>query len=248
MENKLYSHYQNGLRSKVRKSRFDSVSEGKICLILNDIMGDYKLYELLDLRLTPQQALDNYVEVTDSKYKRALDNRHKRMKFDFIFERVFKRKGRMNYVPVCVVEYDGPHHDEERQKEIDFYKNGIANNIGAELVRINYKDFENFEQESVERLRKKYEDEIIKAIIKGLFTKSSNYRKREALINPSNEKYFSFIVDKYSKELERLYRKKSSAKDEKEMEKIKSSMDAISNMLILLQFSKDHVYVSPNIY
>ena len=55
--------FEAGLYTKVRPDRFDSVSEKKVCLILNRILKDYGLEKMMQIRLTPQQALDNYVEV-----------------------------------------------------------------------------------------------------------------------------------------------------------------------------------------
>lgn len=193
---------EEGLYKSVRKSRFDSKSEEKVCLVLNHILLDYGLEKYMDIRLTPQQPLDNYVEETDERYMNYYKNKHKWMKFDFIFENVYEFGHRMNYIPVAVVEFDGPSHDEEEQIKLDKYKNGVANNIGAGIVRIKYNelkdyhDIDSFEKE----LRDKYENDIIEAILTGYFTKTVNFRKEKKLIDQEDEadmKKFNKILKKY---------------------------------------------------
>ena len=193
--------FEAGLYTKVRPDRFDSVSEKKVCLILNRILKDYGLEKMMQIRLTPQQALDNYVEVkvTDDKYGGYLENRNKWMKFDFIFERVYEYKNEMHYIPVAVVEFDGLHHDAEKQKRLDAYKNGVASNIGAQMIRIRYEDLK---PENEEQLRELYEETIVMGIIKGFFTRTVNFRKSGDLITEKNQKHFDYLVDQYKKALQ----------------------------------------------
>lgn len=190
------NYYKWGLYSKVRKDRYDSKSERAVCYILNHIMKKYALDEIMQLRLTPQQALDIYIEPdqNDDKFTDYYKNKHKWMKFDFIFEEVYEYNYRVNYVPVCVIEFDGPYHDREEQKQRDYYKNGVAVNIGAEIVRIKYDSLEKLNEKE---LCEMYEEEILNAIIKGYFTKSVNFRKEGPLINDSNIKKFNLIFSKY---------------------------------------------------
>lgn len=213
-------YYKQGTYARVKLNRFDSKSEEKVCLILNRILEDYDLERCMQIRLTPQQALDNYVEVKNEAFKDYYTNKHKWMKFDFIFEQVYENKNRMNYIPVAVVEFDGPNHETDKQKELDYYKNGIVSDIGASIVRIEYNKLENLNE--IE-LRKEYEDEIILAIIKGYFTKSVNNRKSENLVNDSNIKKFKRLEREYEKARER------NALKEK----------YYNNMLRLLNFSKE---------
>ena len=213
-------YYKQGTYARVKLNRFDSKSEEKVCLILNRILEDYDLERCMQIRLTPQQALDNYVEVKNEAFKDYYTNKHKWMKFDFIFEQVYENKNRMNYIPVAVVEFDGPNHETDKQKELDYYKNGIVSDIGASIVRIEYNKLENLNE--IE-LRKEDEDEIILAIIKGYFTKSVNNRKSENLVNDSNIKKF--------KRLEREYEK---ARDRNALKE-----KYYNNMLRLLNFSKE---------
>lgn len=149
------------------------------------------------------------------------------MKFDFIFEEVYEYKNRMHYVPVAVVEFDGPNHDTDEQKKLDYYKNGIVSNIGADMVRIKYNELR--ELNEIE-LRKVYEDNIIRAIIKGYFTKSVNYRKSDALVNEGNQKRFNHI--------EAAYKHAVDKKNEK--------MQYYVNMLRWLYWSKELVFSSSN--
>ena len=62
------SEFEKGRFAKV-KTRFDSKSEKAVCVVLNRILEDYDLTKHMQIRLTPQQPLDNYVEVTNEKYK-----------------------------------------------------------------------------------------------------------------------------------------------------------------------------------
>ena len=218
-------YFRKGKYAKVRASRFDSKSEEKVCLILNRLLADYDLEKYMRIRLTPQQALDNYVEVGE-QYE-YLKNRHKWMKFDFIFEEVYEYNNRMNYVPVAVVEYDGPHHKEDAQKKLDYYKNGIVSNIGAAIVRIEYDKLENLNDTE---LRRQYEDEIIMAIIKGYFTKTVNHRKGGDLINENNNKKFEYVKDQYEKACGRNPKK----------------AQYYNNMLRLLYSSKELISASSN--
>lgn len=204
-------NYQKGLRVSVRKNRFDSQSEMKVCVILNRILKDYGLEFSMQLRLTPQQALDNYVEVTDEAYRDYYKNKFKWMKFDFIFEQVYEDKDkksgmpRMNYIPVAVVEYDGPYHEDEEQKKRDSYKNGVAVNIGAGMLRIKYDDLRELNEEE---LRNKYEKDILLEIIKGYFTKTVAYRKETHLINDNNEAKFKWLQNWYIRESKKMNSKK----------------------------------------
>ena len=161
------SEFEKGRFAKV-KTRFDSKSEKAVCVVLNRILEDYDLTKHMQIRLTPQQPLDNYVEVTNEKYKDYYTNKFKWMKFDFIFEQVYESNNgkypQMNYFPILVVEFDGPHHDTEEQKKLDLYKNGITDKIGAGMVRMRYDEVENL---SETELRKVYEDEIIEELVKG---------------------------------------------------------------------------------
>lgn len=109
-------YFKQGTYAVVRTSRFDSKSEEKVCLILNRILECYDLEKYMQIRLTPQQMLDNYVEVKSEEFKEYYKNKHKWMKFDFIFEQVYEYQNRMNYIPVAVVEFDGPFHDMDQQK------------------------------------------------------------------------------------------------------------------------------------
>ena len=227
MNTNYEEYFKQGNYAKVRSNRFDSKSEEKVCLILNRILRDYNLEKMMQIRLTPQQALDNYVEVTNENFKDYYTRKHKWMKFDFIFEEVYEYNNRMNYIPVAVVEFDGPSHEEEDQKKLDYYKNGIVSNIGAEMVRIKYDSLNNLND--IE-LRKAYEDEIIMAIIRGYFTKSVNYRKSGTLINEENLKRFERLV--------RIYM--DAAKKDKDREKY------YNNMLRLLHYSKELASTSAN--
>jgi len=219
--------FRQGTYASVRTSRFDSKSEEKVCLILNRILNDYDLEKYMQIRLTPQQALENYVEVKDEEFKGYYKNKYKWMKFDFIFEEVYEYKNRMHYVPVAVVEFDGPNHDMDEQKKLDYYKNGIVLNIGADMVRIKYSELHRLNE--IE-LRKAYEDDIIRAIIKGYFTKSVNYRKSDVLINEGNLKRFN--------RLEAAYKHAVEEKNEK--------MQYYANMLRLLYGSKELGFSSSN--
>ena len=218
--------YKQGLWSHVRENRFDSKSEEKTCLILNRILKDYQLGELMSIRLTPQQVLDNYVTTNDDKYADYYLNKHKWMKFDFIFEEVYEYKNRMYYIPVCVVEFDGPHHAEPEQKMRDFYKNGVAANIGADMVRIAYDELEHLDEES---LRSRYEDEIILGIIRGYLTRTKNFRKQEPLVNEKNLKRFNHLRRVYEEALKNDNENKQYA-----------------NMLRLLYASEELGYASAN--
>lgn len=213
-------YYKQGTYAKVKLNRFDSKSEEKVCLILNRILKDYDLDSYMDIRLTPQQPLDNYVEVKNEAFKDYYTNKHKWMKFDFIFEKVYEYNNRMNYIPVAVVEFDGPNHETDKQKKLDYYKNGIVSNIGASIVRIEYDKLESLNE--IE-LRKVYENDIILAIIKGYFTKSVNYRKSENLVNDNNIDQFESLKSKYEQARE------SNALKEK----------YYNNMLRLLCYSKE---------
>ncbi len=201
MCNDYQNNFKAGLHTKVRLNRFDSESEKKVCLILNRILKDYELEKMMQIRLTPQQALDNYVEVkvADDEYGDFLENRHKWMKFDFIFEEVFEYKNEMHYIPVAVVEFDGPYHNTEKQKKLDAYKNGVVSNIGAEMIRIRYEDLKPGNEE---QLRALYEEEIVMGIIKGVFTRTVNFRKSGELITEKNQKRFNNLVDRYEKALQ----------------------------------------------
>lgn len=220
-------YYQQGTYATVKTSRFDSKSEAKVCLILNRILEDYDLEKYMQIRLTPQQALDNYVEVRNEKYEGLFENKHKWMKFDFIFEEVYEFNNKMNYIPVAVVEFDGPHHNDDEQKKLDYYKNGIVSNIGAAIVRIGYDKLKKLDENE---LRKHYEDEIILAIIKGYFTKTVNYRKNEDLINEKSIKKFNHV--------KKVYEEACKINNKKVM--------YYSNMLRLLYFSKELITSSAN--
>lgn len=220
-------YFRQGTYASVRTNRFDSKSEEKVCLILNRILGDYDLEKYMQIRMTPQQALENYVEVKDDEFKRYYKNKYKWMKFDFIFEEVYEYKNKMHYVPVAVVEFDGPNHDTEEQKRLDYYKNGIVSNIGADIVRIKYNELSRLNETE---LRKVYEDDIIRAIIKGYFTKSINYRKSGALINEGNQKKFNHI--------EATYKQAAEERSEK--------MQYYNNMLRLLYSLKELGFSSSN--
>ena len=157
-------YFKMGLYEKVRLDRFDSKAEKKVCVILNRILQKYDMDTIMNLRLTPQQPIDNYVIYSgNEEFSSFRTNRQKWMRFDFIFENVYEWNDMINYVPVAVVEFDGPHHEEEKQKQLDAYKNGIVANIGASIVRIKYQDLEKFTDDIME----KYEDDILSAIIKG---------------------------------------------------------------------------------
>ena len=112
------------------------------------------------------------------------------MKFDFIFEQVYESNNgkypQMNYFPILVVEFDGPHHDTEEQKKLDLYKNGITDKIGAGMVRMRYDEVENL---SETELRKVYEDEIIEELVKGYFKKRRYQIGKENLIRDDSKKY-----------------------------------------------------------
>ena len=82
---------------------------------------------------------------------------------DFIFEEVYEYKNRMNYIPVAVVEFDGPYHKTDEQKKLDNYKNGIVSNIGAGMVRIEYDKLNSLDENEVRNI---YEKDIIMEIIK----------------------------------------------------------------------------------
>lgn len=220
-------YFMQGIYAKVRKSRFDSESEEKICLILNHILKDYSLDKFMQIRLIPQQALDNYVEVKNEKFREYYKNKHKWMKFDFIFEEVYEYKNRMNYIPVAVVEFDGPYHKTDEQKKLDNYKNGIVSNIGAGMVRIEYDKLNSLDENEVRYI---YEKDIIMEIIKGYFTKTVNNRKSEFLINKNNNKRFKHIVLEYEKA------SKSGEKNSKYYDK----------MLVYLYSSKDIGFTSAN--
>lgn len=220
-------YFRQGTYASVRTSRFDSKSEEKVCLILNRILKDYDLEKYMQIRLTPQQALENYVEVKDEEFKRYYKNKYKWMKFDFIFEEVYEYKNKMHYIPVAVIEFDGPNHDTDEQKKLDYYKNGIVSNIGADMVRIKYNELSSLNETE---LRKVYEDDIIRAIIKGYFTKSANYRKSETLINDGNQKKFERIESAYKRACEENG----------------SKMQYYSNMLRQLYSLKELGYSSSN--
>lgn len=220
-------YFRQGTYASVRTSRFDSKSEEKVCLILNRILNDYDLEKYMQIRLTPQQALENYVEVKDEEFKRYYRNKYKWMKFDFIFEEVYEYENKMHYIPVAVVEFDGPNHDTDEQKKLDYYKNGIVSNIGADMVRIKYNELRRLNE--IE-LRKVYEDDVIRAIIKGYFTKSVNYRKSDTLINEGNQKKFNRI--------EAAYKQAVEEKTDK--------TQYYANMLRLLYWSKELGFSSSN--
>lgn len=220
-------YFKLGTYASVKISRFDSKSEEKVCLILNRILDDYDLEKYMQIRLTPQQALENYVEVKEDEFKGYYKNKHKWMKFDFIFEEVYEYKNKMNYVPVAVVEFDGPNHDRDEQKKLDYYKNGIVSNIGAYIVRIKYNELNRLNETE---LRGMYENDIISAIIKGCFTKSINHRKSGDLINKVNQKKFNHI--------ESVYKKAAEAENTK--------MHYYNNMLRLLYTFKEVGYISSN--
>ena len=220
-------YFKQGTYARVKTSRFDSKSEEKVCLILNRILDDYDLEKYMQIRMTPQQALENYVEVKEEEFKTYYKNKYKWMKFDFIFEEVYEYKNKMHYVPVAVVEFDGPYHDTDKQKRLDYYKNGIVSNIGAEIVRIKYNELNRLNESE---LRKVYEDDIIRAIIKGYFTKSINYRKSGDLINEDNQKKFDHIKCAYEKAIQEKGPK----------------MQYYSNMLRWLYASKELGSVSSN--
>ena len=187
------SEFEKGRFAKV-KTRFDSKSEKAVCVVLNRILEDYDLTKHMQIRLTPQQPLDNYVEVTNEKYKDYYTNKFKWMKFDFIFEQVYESNNgkypQMNYFPILVVEFDGPHHDTEEQKKLDLYKNGITDKIGAGMVRMRYDEVENL---SETELRKVYEDEIIEELVKGYFKKRRYQIGKENLIRDDSKKYQRLI-------------------------------------------------------
>lgn len=187
------SEFEKGRFAKV-KTRFDSKSEKAVCVVLNRILEDYDLTKHMQIRLTPQQPLDNYVEVTNEKYKDYYTNKFKWMKFDFIFEQVYENNNgkypQMNYFPILVVEFDGPHHDTEEQKKLDLYKNGITDKIGAGMVRMRYDEVENL---SETELRKVYEDEIIEELVKGYFKKRRYQIGKENLIRDDSKKYQRLI-------------------------------------------------------
>ena len=124
--------FDAGLYTKVRPDRFDSVSEKKVCLILNRILKDYGLEKMM-------------------------------------------------------------------QKRLDAYKNGVASNIGAQMIRIRYEDLK---PENEEQLRELYEETIVMGIIKGLFTRNVNFRKSGDLITGKNQKHFDYLVDRYKKALQ----------------------------------------------
>lgn len=193
-------YFSQGLFTKVRTSRFDSNSERIVCNILNSIMDDYGFSEYMDLRLMPQQPVDLYVESKDEQFHDFQTNRHKWMRFDFLFENVYRSNGFYHYVPVAVVEFDGPFHGEEKQKRLDAYKDGVARNIGASMIRIRYDMLSGLTEEAV---REMYEDDIITGIIRGYFTKTENFRKTQELINENNQWLFDKVVTCYTKALER---------------------------------------------
>ena len=226
---------QAKISTKVRPDRFDSEAERSVATGLYLIMRDYGLDKILNLRLIPQQAIDNYVDIkedffSDAQYERFLKNRTKWMKFDFIFEKEYYYNNEIHYEPVAVVEFDGPHHFEsEYQRELDFFKNGIAVKIGADIVRIDYRDHEG--RLNADSIRNGEAGRIIKAIIKGYFTKSVNYRKEGKLINEINMKQFQYIVNRYT----------DAEKAEESVEKKKN----YNFMLQTLYHMKENEYVSP---
>lgn len=224
-------YYNDGLFKKVRTMRFDSESESIICLILNHILQDYDLEKYMQIRLTPQQALDNYVYEKNEVFLDYYKNKHKWMKFDFIFEQVYEYKNKMAYLPVAVVEFDGPHHNFEEQKKLDEYKNGVISNIGAGLVRIKYDELDSLDEIEV---RSKYERDIMLSIIKGYFTPTTNFRKSsEFLINEKNQKKFDCLIHKYKRACE-------------ESNKKNNKIEYYGKMLSYLQYAKEHICISSN--
>lgn len=126
-----FREFNNGKAPAVRSSRYDSEAEKIISVILHRIWKDYGLYENMDILLSSQQPLDNYIEIPKARYSEVFENKyrnkHKWMKFDFIFESVYEYKEKLNYVPVAVIECDGEmYHDNIEQQKLDSYKDGIA--------------------------------------------------------------------------------------------------------------------------
>ena len=223
------NYYRAGLYEKVRRDRFDSLSEKKVCMMLHRFMRRYDMDRLMDLRLSSQQPLDNYVVYSgDERFADFYLNRHKWMRFDFIFEKVYEWHDEMRFEPVCVVEFDGPYHEDEKQKELDAYKNGVASNIGAVMVRISCSDLQNGD---INHLLDVYEEELLSGIVKGYFTKTKNYRQADMLINEASIKQFEFISDIYTREIT----KASQVKKE-----------AYMKMLQTLYFAKETMFVSSN--
>lgn len=193
-----------GLYTRVRIDPFDSKSERRICVILNHILQDYDLETVMQIRLLPEQTLDNYLWIgesdSDDPFRGYFLNKNKWMKFDFLFVQVYEHKEQMHYIPVAVVEFDGPDHQKEKQRQLDAYKDGVAENIGAGMVRIPYETVPGLDEALV---RSKYEDPILKAIITGYFTESKNFRKEGKLIGQAQEGRFQFLRKAYTERAEK---------------------------------------------
>ena len=186
-----YDAFNRGKAPKVRYNRYDSEAEETISTILYSIWKDYAMYSNMGIVMSSQQPLDNYIEVPHERYneiiERRYENKHKWMKFDFIFENVYVKNGVVNYVPIAVVECDGEkYHNTAEQRELDRYKDGVAENIGAPMLRIKYNELDiqgkywsslpSFEQKKA-RFIEVYEDELLNNIIRGKLTPTRDFRK-----------------------------------------------------------------------
>lgn len=234
------SSFEKGLKSTVRDDFWDSKSEAMIDKILRNICSDYDLGKFMYIRVLPHQPIANYVENT---FIKAVDNRNHWMRFDFIFEES------QSHTLLLVVEYDGPFHETDDQKERDQYKNGLCAALNVVVVRIKYNSLDVISDEEV---RKKYEADIMRSLLKTYFlslkqfgyeidlksqknTSELKYKKlcevyNNALFTCTNEKKKSFYV-KMRKYIEEAYyefvpsdKRKNELEDKKKKNSSKQSL------------------------
>lgn len=179
--------------SKIRKYFWDSKGEEILEKWLRSICKDYELGKNMGIRVLPHQPVDNYVERTDIS---AVDNRNHWMRFDFVFEEY------NSHNLLLVVELDGVHHADERQKELDRYKNGLCSAVNVTVIRVSYLEKEDVEDEKI--FRERYESDIMHSMLDTYFTMSNWFGYERTLVQQkiNAEKRYQMLLEKYKQACE----------------------------------------------